>query len=165
MELRSKPLNFLKCGDRICLVSCASASGKARKVLAILEFEHCIPISRASIPKYFALHCVSQTALESIDGGGNQAFFGWQFSLVHIFADRPALDYTRGQVWVYFSCQPSGEVHTMTNCLSLSVNLSIYPSIHLYICICICIHARLPLALHQCIFAYIVAMYLCECVT
>ncbi len=104
MELRSKALKFLTPGGRICLLSASGTS--TRKVLAVLEFNHCTKIAIEELGHYEGLHRVTTQELDAFGWtgscNGKSHVYGWKFSLVKALDTPIELHYTMGEVWSWF---------------------------------------------------------------
>ena len=79
-EIRSKPVNFLKEGDQILLIS---TGDHRREAIAILEFQSCSKIMIQHFAKYESMHCVSSAEFSQISASwGLQGFcYAWHFEL------------------------------------------------------------------------------------
>ena len=105
VEIRSKHVSFLECGERIGLVS--TEVGSPRKLLAVLEYEGCIKIMKDSFGSWYSMHRVTAAEFEECQQNWsdreNDHCFGYKFRLVHIFYGRPSVEGAHGaQVWWYF---------------------------------------------------------------
>lgn len=103
MEIRSRPVNFLKPGERIVLISCGG--GQPRQLLAILEFQQCLRIDDDVFDRFYPLHQVSAEELAGLKqtwSKQNTFCYGYQFSLIYKFPKKLVLKLKTGEIWVYF---------------------------------------------------------------
>lgn len=100
LELRSLPVRFLTDGDRFCLLG--SSHSSSRRILAVLEFKHCIRLKVCELPRYRDLHRVTDSEIASMGWAQDSQLYGWKVSLVKAFDPPFFLHQCKGEVWSWF---------------------------------------------------------------
>lgn len=117
-EIRSRPINFIKAGERIALISCNNSRSMScsRSLLGVLEFVGNVKIKATQFEKYYQLHRVNESEF-SVDGHNyvdeNGFVHAWHFELVGAFQlplHLSAVETTSTVVWHYFSVENVNKV-------------------------------------------------------
>ncbi|CAK9091812.1 unnamed protein product, partial [Durusdinium trenchii] len=107
LELRWKPVQFLKSGDMIALISCGASA--PRQVMGLLEYQGCMKIPLQHLPCMAPMHKVDGETLAKFQQVATDKkldhLWGWQLSLRHEFKSVLQLPRSASEVWAHFTVE------------------------------------------------------------
>ena len=106
-EIRSMPCKNLSPGEKICIISSGHGTKgrvSCRFIVGVFEFKGQLQVPKNLVPKYYALHQVSQEEFDAVGTSWQgDSVWMWHLELVTGFDPQLELPVSIGpQVWIHF---------------------------------------------------------------